>query len=146
VDGASHVSLQDLEIRGGGYDTVVLDQSHDLAFEKRDDLLQHYGVRATGTLRPEAGALRPGGQPSALVVSLRYQPAQLSTSGRSGTITRFGTHALLREEAGRRVLGVCLSINALGDRALRFTGSPRRDLPRRHQPAISSQPALGHAG
>lgn len=100
VDGAGHVRFQDLEIRGGGFDTVMLDQSHDVEFENVTIYASTYGVRATGMERLKldhcgvVGSIPPW--------SFRSDTSLRSSNGRATRdITRFGTHALLVQDAGR---------------------------------------------
>jgi hypothetical protein len=51
LDGAAHVRLQDLSIRGGGYDTLVLEQSRDIELDQVSVWCGTYGVRAIGVER-----------------------------------------------------------------------------------------------
>jgi len=100
ADGAGHIRFQDLVIRGGGYDTVLLDQSHDLEFENVTIFGSTYGVRATGMQRLKldhcgmVGSVPPW--------CFRADTRLRSYGGQiRRDITRFGTHALLVQEAGR---------------------------------------------
>jgi hypothetical protein len=123
VDGASYVILQDLEIRGGGYDTVVLDQSHDVAFENVTIYASTYGLRATGVQRLKldhcglVGSIPPW--------SFRSDTSLRSSNERTTRdITRFGTHALLVQEAGREYSVFAYPINDEWEIAhCDFTGS-----------------------
>lgn len=110
VDGASYVRIQDLEIRGGGYDTVALDQSHDVAFENVTIYASTYGVRATGMERLKldhcglVGSVPPW--------SFRSDTSLRSSNGRTTRdITRFGTHALLVQDAGHEYAVFAYPIN-----------------------------------
>jgi hypothetical protein len=123
VDGASYVTVQDLEIRGGGYDTVVLDQSHDVAFENVTIDASTYGLRATGVQRLKldhcglVGSVPPW--------SFRSDTSLRSSNERTTRdITRLGTHALLVQEAGREYSVFAYPINDAWEIAhCDFTGS-----------------------
>lgn len=110
VDGASHVVFQDLVIRGGGYNTVVLDQTHDLAFENVTIFASSYGIRAMGAQRLKLDHC-------ALIGTVPPWSFRTDTSLRSyggdvrRDITRFGTHALLVQEAGREYSVFAYPIN-----------------------------------
>jgi hypothetical protein len=100
IDGARYVRFQDLTIRGGGYDTVVLDQCSDIEFDNVTVWCGTYGLRATGAqrLRFHRGALH-GSIPPWLT---RPETGLQSYPGRpQRDIARLNTHALLVAEAGR---------------------------------------------
>jgi hypothetical protein len=100
LDGARHVVLQDLVIRGGGHDTVVLDQAGDVELDNLTIFAGTYGIRARGTQRLRLvncgvfGSVPPWCFRSD--TSLRSYPGRPHRD-----ITRFGTHALLVADAGR---------------------------------------------
>jgi hypothetical protein len=100
VDGARHVRFQDLVIRGGGYDTIVLDQAGDIEFDNVTVWAGSYGLRATGTQGLKVyGCGFYGSVPPWTFrtdTSLRTYPERNQRD-----ITRLGTHALLVPEAGR---------------------------------------------
>ena len=100
VDGAQHVRFQNLVVRGGGYDTVVLDQSSDIEFDNVTLWCTTYGVRATGTQRLKLS--RCGVHGSVPPWTFRSDTSLRSYGERAKRdITRFGTHALLVPECGR---------------------------------------------
>ena len=51
LDGARHVRIQDLVIRGAGYDSVVIQQSSDIELDNLTVWAGSYGLRATGAQR-----------------------------------------------------------------------------------------------
>jgi hypothetical protein len=94
LDGAEHVRFQDLVIRGGGYDTVVLDQSSDIEFDNVTVWCGTYGLRATGARRLKFyrsalyGSIAPW--------TTRFESGFNTYPGRTQRdITRLNTHALL---------------------------------------------------
>jgi hypothetical protein len=100
VDGARHVRFADLAIRGGGYDTVVLDQARDIEFDNVTVFCGTFGLRATGTqrLKFHRSALRGSIAPW----SFRTEAGLQSYPWRpQRDITRLNTHALLVAECGR---------------------------------------------
>lgn len=100
VDGAEHVRIADLVIRGGGYDAVVLQQTSDIVLSNVTVWAGSYGLRAMGArkLRVE----RSGFYGSVPPWCFRGDTGLRSYPGRPHRdITRFGTHALLVPEAGR---------------------------------------------
>jgi hypothetical protein len=100
LDDAQHVRLQDLIIRGSGYDAVKIDQSSDIEFDNVTIWCGTYGLRATGTYRLKFYR-------SALYGSLppwlsRAECGLQSYPGRSERdIARLNTHALLVPEGNR---------------------------------------------
>lgn len=94
LDGAEHVRFQDLVIRGGGYDTVVLDQASDIEFDNVTVWCGTYGLRATGAQRLKFyrsalyGSIAPW--------TTRFESGLNTYPGRTQRdITRLNTHALL---------------------------------------------------
>lgn len=93
-DGAEQVRIQDLVIRGGGYDTVVLDQASDIEFDNVTVWCGTYGLRATGARRLKFhrsalyGSIAPW--------TTRFESGLNTYPGRTQRdITRLNTHALL---------------------------------------------------
>jgi hypothetical protein len=110
LDGARHVRFQDLVVRGGGYDTVVLRQCADVEFDNVTVWCGTYGMRVVGThrLRLHRCALHGSVPPW----SFRADTSLRSYPGRPyRDLTRFGTHALLVPEAGREFEVFALPIN-----------------------------------
>lgn len=100
LDGAQHIRLQDLTIRGAGYDAVVLDQFSDIEFDNVTVWCGSYGMRCTGVQRLKfyRSALYGSIPPwlSRAESSLRTRPGSTVRD-----IARLNTHALLVPEAGR---------------------------------------------
>jgi hypothetical protein len=110
LDGARHVRLQDLVIRGGGYDTVVLRQCADVELDNVTVWCGTYGMRVTGTHRLKV--FRSGLHGSIPPWTFRADTSLRSYPGRPyRDLTRFGTHALLVPEAGREFEVFSLPIN-----------------------------------
>lgn len=110
LDGARSVRLQDLIVRGGGYNTIVLRQCSDIEFDNVTVWCGTYGMRVTGThrLRLVRSALYGSVPPW----TFRADTSLRSYPGRPyRDITRFGTHALLVPEAGREFEVFSLPIN-----------------------------------
>jgi hypothetical protein len=98
VDRGEHVRFQDLVIRGGGYDTVVLNQASDIEFDNVTVWCGTYGLRSIGSQRLKFlhSALYGGGAPW----STRFEAGFNSYPGRTQRdITRLNTHALLVTDA-----------------------------------------------
>ena len=49
IDGAAHIRVQDLTIRGAGYDAVILDRAEHIEFDNVTIWCGSYGVRARAT-------------------------------------------------------------------------------------------------
>ncbi|MBI1903086.1 MAG: DUF1565 domain-containing protein [Planctomycetia bacterium] len=102
LDGVRHMRLQDLVIRGGGYDTVAIDQSNDLELDNVTVWCGTYGLRVTGTQRLK---LHRCGVYGSIAPWLARGDTSLRSGGVRGdahrNITRYNTHALLVAEAGR---------------------------------------------
>lgn len=100
VDGARHVRFQDLVIRGGGHDTIVLHQAVDITFDNVTIWCASNGIRAEGTrnLKLLGCGLHGNAAPWTYRsdTSLRTRPGSPYRD-----ITRFNTHALLVPEGGR---------------------------------------------
>lgn len=110
VDGAKHVRFQDLVIRGGGYDTMVLDQASDIEFDNVTLWCGSYGMRITGTQRLKI--TRSGFYGSVPPWCFRTDSSLRTYPQRDQRdITRLGTHALLVPEAGREFSVYAYPIN-----------------------------------
>ncbi|MGE0610021.1 MAG: hypothetical protein AB7O62_23220 [Pirellulales bacterium] len=100
VDRGSYIRFQDLIVRGGGYDSLVLDQAGDIEFDNCTIWCGTYGLRATGVHRLKfiRSALY-GNIPPWLS---RSECGLQSYPGRpQRDIARLNTHALIIAEAGR---------------------------------------------
>ncbi len=110
VDGARHIRFQDLIIRGGGYNTIVIDQSSDLEFGHCTVWCSTYGIRATGAQRLKL--YRCGFHGSVPPWSFRTDTSLRSYGDRGlRDITRLGTHALIVAECGREFSVYAYPIN-----------------------------------
>lgn len=100
VDGAAHVRVQDLVIRGAGYDAVILDRADHIEFDNVTIWCGSYGVRAraTGPLKLHRCGLY-GSCPPWL---FRTDTSKRAYPGRPNRdITRLNTHATLVVDNGR---------------------------------------------
>ena len=100
INGAEHLRLQDLVIRGGGYDTVIIDHGVDIEFDNVTLWCGTYGMRTarTGPLRFYRSALY-GNIPPWL---FRSDSGKRSYPGRpTRDVTRLNTHANWVMEGGR---------------------------------------------
>lgn len=110
LDGARHLRFQDLTVRGGGHDTIVVRQCADIRFDNVTVRCGTYGLRVIGTHRLEL--TRCGLYGSVPPWTFRTDTSLRSYPGRPHRdITRFGTHALLVPEAGREYDVFSLPIN-----------------------------------
>ncbi|MBC7820235.1 MAG: hypothetical protein IAG10_25405, partial [Planctomycetaceae bacterium] len=98
LDRAEHLRIQDLVIRGGGFDTVRIDQSSDIEFDNVTIWCGTYGVRAKGAQRLRLmGRGFYGNSPP---WATRYDAGLNSYPGRTQRdLTRYNTHAWLVPEA-----------------------------------------------
>lgn len=99
LDGAQHIRLQDLVIRGAGYAAVVLDHAVDVEFDNVTVWCGAYGIRAgrTGPLRFHRSALYGSIAPW----TFRSDGSKRDYPGRPHrNISRLNTHALLEIESG----------------------------------------------
>lgn len=99
-DGAEHIRVQDLTIRGGGYQTIVCDQSQQIQLDRITIWCGTYGIRATGlqhfqlTHSAVYGSLAPW--------TFRADASKRDYPGRPHrNLSRLNTHALVEIEAGR---------------------------------------------
>ncbi len=100
IDGAAHVRVQDLTIRGAGYDAVILDKAEHIEFDNVTVWCGSYGVRAraTGPLKLHRCGLY-GSCPPWL---FRTDTSKRAYPGRPNRdITRLNTHATLVVDNGR---------------------------------------------
>ena len=100
IDGAAHLRVQDLVIRGAGYDAVKLDKSEHIEFDNVTVWCGSYGVRAcaTGPLKLHRCGLY-GSCPPWL---FRTDTSKRAYPGRPNRdITRLNTHATLVGDNGR---------------------------------------------
>jgi len=100
INGAHHLRLQDLVIRGGGYDSVVIDYGVDIEFDNVTVWCGTYGMRTcrTGPLRFYRSALY-GNIPPWL---FRSDSSKRAYPGRPHRdVTRLNTHSNWVIEGGR---------------------------------------------
>jgi hypothetical protein len=100
IDGAAHVRVQDLTIRGAGYDAVVIDKAEHVEFDNVTVWCGSYGIRAraTGPLKLHRCGLY-GSCPPWL---FRTDTSKRAYPGRPNRdITRLNTHATLVLDSGR---------------------------------------------
>lgn len=100
IDGAQHVTLQDLVIRGGGRDAVSIRYGRTVEFDNVTIYAGTYGLRArnTGPLKIVNSAIRGSVPPWSTrgETSLREYPWRIEAKN----LTRLNTHALLIPAAG----------------------------------------------
>jgi len=100
LDGAKHVRIRNLVIRGAGYDTVRCDQTQDVTLDNVTLWCGSYGLRADGARGLKL--LGCGFHGSVPPWTFRTETSLRSRPDRGlRDITRLGTHALLVPEAGR---------------------------------------------
>lgn len=100
IDAAAHVRIQDLTIRGAGYDAVILDKAEHIELDNVTVWCGSYGVRAraTGPLKMHRCGLY-GSCPPWL---FRTDTSKRAYPGRPNRdITRLNTHATLVLDSGR---------------------------------------------
>ncbi|MCI0458101.1 MAG: hypothetical protein L0Z62_14150 [Gemmataceae bacterium] len=100
LDGARHVRIQDLVIRGAGYTAVHLDHAAHVEFDNVTVWCGTYGIRAarTGPLR----FVHSGLYGSVAPWTFRTDGSKRDYPGRPHrNISRLNTHALVEIEAGR---------------------------------------------
>lgn len=99
-DGARFVRVQDLVIRGGGYNTILIGQTQDLELDNVTVFCGTYGIRATGAQRMKL--VNSGIYGSVPPWTFRAEESLRSYPGRPyRDITRFGTHAIIVPDGGR---------------------------------------------
>lgn len=100
VDGGEHLRFQDIEIRGGGYTTVVLDHATHCEFRGVTIWCGTYGIRASRVQHLHLNGSR-------LYGNLAPWSARADASKRDypdrphRNLSRLNTHALIEIEAGR---------------------------------------------
>ncbi len=100
LDGAEHVRLQDLVVRGGGYTTVALDHAQHIELDNVIIYCGTYGLRAarTGPFKFYRGALYGNVAPW----TFRADGSKRDYPGRPfRNISRLNTHSLIEIEAGQ---------------------------------------------
>lgn len=100
LDGAEHIQLKDLVIRGGGYTTVELDHARHVLMDNVVIYCGAYGLRAarTGPLKLYRSALYGNVAPW----TFRSDGSKRDYPGRPyRNISRLNTHALIEIEAGQ---------------------------------------------
>lgn len=100
IDGATHVTFQDLVIRGGGHDAVHIRHGRNVEFDNVVVYAGAYGLRArnTGPLKLHDSAICGSVPPWSTrgETSLREYPWRIEAKN----LTRLNTHALLIPAAG----------------------------------------------
>ena len=110
LDRAEHLRLQDIVIRGGGFDTILIDQSSDIEFDNVTIWCGTYGVRAKGAQRLRI--VRCGFYGNSPPWNTRYDAGFNSYPGRTQRdITRYNTHAWLVPEANGEHDVYCFPFN-----------------------------------
>jgi hypothetical protein len=110
LDGAKHVRIHDLVLRGGGYDTVILEQTHNIELDNLTIWSGSYGLRATGAQQLKVA--RCGFYGSVPPWTFRTDSSLRSYPERGQRdIVRYGTHAHLVQDAGREFSVYAFPIN-----------------------------------
>jgi len=100
LDGAQHIRLQDLVIRGAGYTSVVLDQCGHIEIDNCTIWCGTYGLRLTGTDHFRLTNSRLYG--SLAPWTFRNDASKRDYPGRPHrNISRLNTHALIEIDSGR---------------------------------------------
>lgn len=100
IDGATHVRIQDLTIRGGGYDTVEIDHGTHITLDNLTLWCSSYGLRASRTRHLKI--LNCGFYGSCPPWHFRGDTSKRAYPGRPfRDITRLNTHSHLVIGAGR---------------------------------------------
>ena len=100
LDGAEHVQLQDLVIRGGGYVTVLMEQARHITLDYVTIFAGTYGVRALGV--SHLTMTNCGVHGSLAPWTFRSDASKRDYPGRpQRNISRLNTHALIEVDAGR---------------------------------------------
>ncbi len=99
LDGAKHIKLQDLQLLGAGYTTMVLDQVDGLECDRVKIWAGTYGIHAAGTRNFKL--LRSALHGNAAPWTFRSDTSKRDYPGRPHrNITRLNTHALLEISNG----------------------------------------------
>ncbi len=108
IDQAKHVRIQDLVMRGGGFDTIELNFGIDVEFDNITVFCATYGIRAraTGPLKMTNSGIHGGIPPwgfrdeNSLHTTSHhnYPPFIANTDNEARNVARLNTHALLVTE------------------------------------------------
>jgi hypothetical protein len=100
IDGARHMRLQDLVLRGAGYASIRISDSQDIEFDNLTVWCGTYGLQVIGT---ERLTLRRSGFYGSLAPwTFRADASKRDYPGRPHrNISRLNTHALLEIDSGR---------------------------------------------
>ena len=100
LDGAKHIRIHDLVLRGAGHDNVVLDQARDIELDNLTIWSGSYGLSATGV--QQLKVTRCGFYGSVPPWTFRTDSSLRSYPERGQRdIVRYGTHAHVVQDAGR---------------------------------------------
>lgn len=100
LDGASHVHIQDLTIRGAGYTSIVLDHAQNVSFDNVLVWCGTYGIRASSTGPLSITRCRFHGNVAPW--TFRSDGSKRDYPGRPHrNLSRMNTHAILEIESGR---------------------------------------------
>ena len=100
LDGAKHVRIQDLEIRGAGYTAIQIDQASDVEFDNVTVWCATYGMRVAGTQRMKISGC--GFYGNVAPWTFRGDGSKRDYPGRPHrNLSRLNTHAVLEIESGR---------------------------------------------
>lgn len=100
IDGARHVRLQDLVVRGAGYIAVRLEHAYDLEMDNVTIWAGAYGIRASETV--QFRLLNSGIHGNVAPWTFRSDGSKRDYPGRPHrNLSRLNTHALLDIDAGR---------------------------------------------
>jgi hypothetical protein len=100
LDGAKHIRIQDIVLRGAGYTSIVLDQAQDIEIDNVTVWCGTYGMRISGTR--DLRVLRTGFYGSVAPWTFRGDGSKRDYPGRPHrNISRLNTHSHLEIESGR---------------------------------------------
>lgn len=100
IDGARHVTFQDLVIRGAGYAAVQIDQGSNIELDNVTIWCGTYGIRASGV--SDLKLLNCGLYGSLAPWTFRNDASKRDYPGRPHrNLSRLNTHALIEIESGR---------------------------------------------
>ncbi|MDA1143031.1 MAG: right-handed parallel beta-helix repeat-containing protein [Planctomycetota bacterium] len=110
IAGAKHINVQDLIIRGGGHDTVLLEQCTNIEFDNVTIWCGTFGVRATGA--QQLRLIRCGIFGNSPPWQTRYDAGFNTYPGRTTRdISRLNTHAWLLADANQEYDVFCFPFN-----------------------------------
>ncbi|MFW6038923.1 MAG: hypothetical protein ACOC9P_00420 [bacterium] len=103
LDGAKHVRIQDVNVRGGGYDTVKISQGKDVDLDYVTIHAGTYGVRTMGVrqFRFHRSSISGGGPPWHFRQDNSLRTGRLGDEAERRDIARLITHALLVDDVFR---------------------------------------------